>query len=413
MLTVIKRRQQPPSQSRREQEVSREQLIEMARNNMAHGNAGTIPQTEEVFKVPVGNYFEEPRWRDEMKQVFRRMPLMLAMTAELREPGDYKAMDVSGTPVLICRNKDGEIRAFVNMCSHRGSQIMDEGKGNAFRLTCPYHAWTFSLDGDLAGIFAAEDFGDIDKSCYGLEKLPCLEKAGLIWVTLDPRSTLDIELFLSGYDEMLAHFGFETWHHFASQRVDGPNWKIAYDGYMDLYHLPILHKATFGAEFPHQAIYYSWGPHQRVAGPMKGLDELLGDDEDKWPTELLVAGVWTIFPHISIAGFDGGGRSVMISQLFPGETPGTSYTIQNYLMAEAPADEASRKAARDQFDFLKYVVEVEDYGTGLKQQRALETRAKDHVLFGRNEEGGHNFHRWVDSILETSDEDLEKLFTTG
>ncbi len=102
----------------------------------------------------------------------------------------------------------------------------------------------------------------------------------------------------------------------------------------------------------------------------------------------------------------------MISQLFPGDTPGTSYTIQNYVMEKEP-DEAGRKAARDQFDFLRYVVQEEDYATGLKQQKALESRAKEYVLFGRNEEGGHNFHRWVDNILETADEDLPKLFQTG
>ena len=82
-------------------------------------------------------------------------------------------------------------------------------------------------------------------------------------------------------------------------------------------------------------------------------------------------------------------------------------------MAEEPKDDATVKAARDQLDFLRYVVAEEDYATGLKQQQAMETGAKDHVLFGRNEGGGHNFHRWVDAILETSDEDLPKLFQTG
>ena len=391
--------------------MSRELLIKMAKNNIAHGNAGTIPQTNDIFKVPAGNYFERERWQQEMKQVFRRMPLMLATTAELKQPGDFKAMDAGGIPVLISRTESGEVKAFVNMCSHRGSQLMAEGCGNTHRFTCPYHAWTYNPEGDLIGVYAPKDFGDIEKSDYGLTELPCLERAGLIWVTTNPKSTLDIELFLSGYDEMLSHFGFESWHMFAQQRVEGPNWKIAYDGYMDLYHLPILHKDTFGPDYPNQAIYYSWGPHQRVSGPMKGMKEIMGDDESKWPTELLIAGVWTIFPHVSIAGFDGGGRAVMISQLFPGETPGTSYTIQNYLMEKEPADEAARNAAHDQFNFLRYVVQEEDYATGLRQQKALETSAKDHVLFGRNEEGGHNFHRWVDTILETSDPDLPGLFT--
>ena len=393
--------------------MSRAQLIEMAKNNMAHAEAGTIPQTDDVLKVPAGNYYEEERWRQEMKLVFKRVPLMLAMTAELRENGDYKAMDAGGFPVLITRTGTGKVKAFLNMCGHRGSQVMEEGCGNTHRFTCPYHSWTYNPDGELVGIFSPKDFGEIDKSQYGLIELPCLEKAGLIWVTLDPKSTLDIELFLSGYDELLEHFGFETWHHFASQVVHGPNWKIAYDGYMDLYHLPILHKNTFGSDMPNQAIYYSWGPHQRVAGPAKGMEGMLGKTEDDWPTEFLIAGVWTIFPHISIAGFGGGGRSVMISQLFPGDTPGTSYTVQHYMMADEPTDEATIKAARNQLDFLRYVVQEEDYATGLKQQKALETGAKDHVLFGRNEEGGHNFHRWVDTILETSDEDLPKLFQTG
>ncbi len=392
--------------------MSRARLIEMAKANYEHGKAGTVPQAPDVFKVPARHYFDEGRWHAEMNQVFKRMPLMLAMTAELREVGDYKAMDAAGVPVLIARTDDGTVKAYVNMCSHRGAQIMEEGTGNTHRFTCPYHAWSYNRQGELIGILSPKEFGEIDKSCYGLTELPCLEKAGLIWVTIDPKSTLDIELFLSGYDDMLSHFGFDTWYHFASQVVEGPNWKIAYDGYMDLYHLPILHKNTFGPDFPNKAAYYSWGPHQCVSGPSTMLEHFEGMPEDAWPTEYLMAGVWTIFPHVSIAGFDGGGRAVMISQLFPGKTPGTSYTVQNYLMAEEPKADAIN-AARKQFEFLRYVVQEEDYATGIKQQKALETEAKEYVLFGRNEEGGHNFHRWVDTLIDTSDEDLPKLFQTG
>lgn len=82
-------------------------------------------------------------------------------------------------------------------------------------------------------------------------------------------------------------------------------------------------------------------------------------------------------------------------------------------MEKEPADSNAIREARNQFEFLKYVVEDEDYATGLKQQQALETGLREHVLFGRNEEGGHNFHRWVDTLLETADEDLPRLFQTG
>jgi|TARA_B110000037_G_scaffold35802_1_gene43586 phenylpropionate dioxygenase-like ring-hydroxylating dioxygenase large terminal subunit len=384
----------------------------MAHKNLAHAKAGTIEQKPDVYRVPSSHYYDEKRWKAEMDKVFRRMPLMLAMSAEIREPGDYKAMDAGKTPVLIVRTDSGRVKAFVNMCSHRGAQVMEAGKGNTHRFTCPYHAWSYNREGELIGILSNKDFGDIDKSCYGLTELPCLERAGLIWVTTDPKSTLDISTFLSGYDELLAHFGFESWHHFDSQIVPGPNWKIAYDGYMDLYHLPILHKDTFGADFPNKALYYKWGPHQRVSGPDATLSAYEDLPEAEWPTEHLISGVWTIFPHVSIAGFDSGGRAVMISQLFPGDTPETSFTIQNYVMEKAPNEEEAA-AAREQFKFLRYVVEEEDYATGIKQQHALRTGAKDHILFGRNEGGGHDFHQWVDTLLETADEDLEKLFTTG
>lgn len=392
--------------------MSKARLIEIAKENLEHARAGTLDLKPDIIQIPAEHYYDKDRWHAEMKKIFRRMPLMLAMTAELREVGDYKAMDAGGIPLIIVRGDDGKIRAFANACSHRGAQVQEEGKGNTHRFTCPYHAWSYNRQGELIGVFQEKDFGQVDRECNGLTELPSLERAGLIWVTTDHKSDLDIELFLSGYDDMLAHFDFENWHHFDAQRVEGPNWKIAYDGYMDLYHLPILHKNTFGPDFPNKANYFSWGPHQRVTGPDPSIEKYENLPEAEWPTAHLVAGVWTIFPHISIAGFDGGGRSVMLSQLFPGETPETSYTIQNYLMENEPTEEQA-EAAKGQFEFLKFVVQEEDYATGIKQQKALKSGAKEFVMFGRNEGGGHNFHRWVDTLLETPDEELNQLFKTG
>jgi len=212
-----------------------------------------------------------------------------------------------------------------------------------------------------------------------------------------------------GYDEVLGHFGFADWHFFERRTVKGPNWKIAYDGYMDLYHLPILHKNTFGPQMPNQAIYTAYGAHQRVSSPDPGLSALMDQPESSWPTARLMGGVWTIFPHISIASFEGGGRSVMFSQLFPGDSPEESYTVQNYVMEHAP-DAAQTEAATPQFKLLEYVVESEDYATGLAQQRALKTGVREHVLFGRNEGGGQHFHRLLDELLVTPDDQLNEFF---
>lgn len=392
--------------------MSKAQLIAKAKADLAHGRAGTMDLVDDIVQIPVENYYDQERWQNEVQKVFRRLPLVLAATAELREPGDYKAMEAAGVQVLLTRTRSGEVKAFVNMCSHRGAQLVANGAGNAHKFSCPYHAWTYSPDGDLVAIYGADDFGEVDKTCLGLTELPCLERAGIIWGTLDPDSTLDIAAFLSGYDSLLEQFGLVDWHHQHTQTVQGPNWKIAYDGYLDYYHLPILHRNTFGTEIGNQANYYSWGPHTHMGRPDTAWAEFEDKPEEEWPTDQLLSGVWTIFPHVSIASFGGGGRSIMLSQLFPGDTPETSYTNQIFLMEKAPDTEELQKEAAEQFAFLEFVVREEDYATGIALQKNLDVGAKSHVLFGRNEGGGQAFHRWVDTILETSDEDLPQLFQT-
>lgn len=389
--------------------MSRELLVEMVRRDIAHAKADTIEQCDDVLRVPAHHYFDPARFQLEVDLIFKRLPLMLALSTELARPGDYRALTAVGTPVLLARDRDGELRAFVNSCSHRGSQIVPDGSGNARRFVCPYHAWTYDQQGALVSIYQPQDFGDIDRSCHGLVPLPVTERAGLVWVVLDPGSTLDIESFLCGYDAMLAHFGFEKWHLVSRREVEGPNWKIAYDGYLDLYHLPILHKNSFGPQMPNRAHYYAWGPHQRVSSPMPVLAGLDGTPDEGLPDALLMAGVWTIFPHVSIAGFDAGGRGVLVSQLFPGRDAQSSLTVQSYLMEEEP-DEEVRKEAEKQADLLEYVVREEDYATGLRQQQALRTGARSHVLFGRNEGGGQSFHGWVDRLLEIEDGELSRAF---
>ena len=132
--------------------------------------------------------------------------------------------------------------------------------------------------------------------------------------------------------------------------------------------------------------------------PNPGLLRFEDQPEAKWDTQELLAGVWTIFPHVSIATFDAGTRAVLVSQLFPGASVGESVTVQSYLLAKEP-DAGEREAAEKMFELLGYVVREEDYATGLRQQRALATGARAEVLFGRNEGGGQRFHQHLDRLL--------------
>ncbi len=392
--------------------MSRKQLVEMARRNIAHVKAGTVDQEPDVFREPATNYFDPERWQVEVDRIFKRLPLMLGFTAELREPGSYKAMEVAGVPVLITRGQDGEARAFVNMCSHRGAIVVPEGVGTARQFSCPYHGWAYSLDGELVGILNPEMFGELDTSCLGFTPLPVAERAGLIFVVLTPGAPLDVDAFLCGYDEMLEHLGFDKCQVVGRQTIAGPNWKVAYDGYLDFYHLPILHRNSFGANIPNKALYDAWGPHQRVSMPNPTFLPLEDVPEDEWDVEAMIGGVWTIFPHVSVADFDAGGKLYMVSQLFPGPTADESMTIQNFLATFEPGEE-HQVLIDEQMAFLENVVTNEDYYTGLRIQCSVKTGAKTEFLFGKNEGGGQRFHRWVDALIQADDTDLPRLFAVG
>jgi nitrite reductase/ring-hydroxylating ferredoxin subunit len=388
---------------------SRKALVEMARRNLAHVRAGTADQAAGVARVPARHYCDPERGRLEQERIFRRLPLVLGFSCELREPGAYKALEAAGVPVLIVRGDGGGVRAFRNVCRHRGAIVAPDGLGCARRFTCPYHGWSYDARGALVGIANRAEFGEVDAAGLGLTPLPAAERAGLVFVSLSPDAPLDLDTFLCGYGEVLAHLGLEQCHLVGRQGVAGPNWKIAYDGYLDFYHLPILHRDSFGPKMPSRALYDAWGPHQRVSFPNPALARFEALPEEEWDPEALIGGVWTVFPHVSIADFDAGGKLYMVSQLFPGPGVGESLTVQSFLATREP-DAAQRAAIEETMRFLEHVVRDEDYFTGLRIQRALGSGALEHVLFGRNEGGGQRFHRFVDALLQAEAAELPSLF---
>jgi phenylpropionate dioxygenase-like ring-hydroxylating dioxygenase large terminal subunit len=393
--------------------MSREKLVAMAERTIAHNKAGTVHLTESVTTIPASNYFDPERWQREVDMIFKRVPLLLAMTAEIKEVNSYKAIDVVGMPVLISRGADGIARAFVNMCSHRGAQLVDPGVGTARRFACPYHNWTYNQEGDLVGVFKQDDFGQLDTSCLGLTQLPIAERAGLIWVTLSPDSKLDFDAFFAGYDEMLEFCDFASMNHFGTRILAGPNWKISFDGYVDFYHLPILHKNTFGPDMSPDALFHRVGPHQRVTGPRGNWAKLEGRPTSEWPDSVLTGGVWSVFPHGSIAGFEIEGHKIyQVARVFPGATADESVTYLDFI-STAPKTDEFIAAANRQIAFLENVVRDEDYATGLKIQRTVKTGAKKVLHFGRNEGGAQYVHGWLDALLVTADEDLNELFRNG
>lgn len=396
-------------------EYEKQQINQMVTRALAHATAGTTDSTPEIYRLPVELY--SPRsWEEEMNAIFRRLPLMLALSTELRQVGDYKAMKVLDVPLLIVRGEDMQLRAFINACRHRGRAVTQthEEKGNVRSFVCPYHAWRFGTDGSLLSVADPRKFGEVDKSLRGLVELPCEERVGFVWVCITPGLVFNLDEYLGGMLDELTCLEADKWFLHGTSRLDSANWKIAHDGYLESYHIPFLHSETLSKFWNRESassvsLYDSFGPlpcgpHQRMGGNAWGNDPVLisrmKDVPPEQYTEKHFHAVRTLFPHISISGDKNGG---MVSQLFP-VTPERCITIQNHVNTRDPASYTSEEAEAMKKRIALYakIVQEEDYDTSFSIQAALNSGANQEMLFGRNEGGAQNFHRSVAHYVEAS-----------
>ncbi|OYU35514.1 SRPBCC family protein [Novosphingobium sp. PASSN1] len=361
--------------------------------------------TSAVKRVPARSYTDPDQWKAEMELVFRRLPLMLAFTAELPKPGDYKAMDVIGLPVLINRDKAGTVRAFLNVCPHRGAPVAGEGHGNCPRFTCKYHGWTFGPDGRLIGVSEASKFGTVDKADLALRELPAAERAGMIFVSLTPGAPMDIEDFTRGYLEDFEGLGLADWTYLGNRVIEGANWKVAIDGYLEGYHFASLHPQTIYPRTPSNCAHYeAFGPHMRIGFPQHRIVETLpAVPREEWGAQENNGFDFAriLFPNVSMFIAP---EITQVAQLFPGPTPDRNRTVLTYLRREPIRDEADREQAEAAMNFFRDVTYTEDYLIGMDVQQGLQSGAHDEFLFGRNEPGNQYFHEWLDWYLQDDTE---------
>jgi len=379
--------------------MRRSEYINLARRLIAHLEAGTTDSAPSVKHIPVQNYIDPGRWQREMTHIFKRLPLLLAFTCEMSHPGDFKSIKVVDVPVLITRGEDGMVRAFIGVCSHRGTVLTEEGKGQCDFFTCPYHGWTFDQKGELTGIAGRNKFGEIDRRSRGLTQLPCVERAGLIFVSLDAKATIDLETYLGGMLAELESFGFERWHMYRQNELPTANWKVAHDGYLEGYHFSTLHPNTIGKQVMSNIMTYdAYGPHQRVGFPTYKISRMCEKPESEWETDEGVTVVRTIFPNVSFAISDRGG---MVSQLLPGPGPDRSRTIQNHIYAQVPANDEERAQMDAAVNLFISAVEKEDNWVCEKIQKGLLSGGNKDFVFGKNELGLHRLHEWIDHYLNS------------
>ena len=204
-------------------------LITVAKRLLANVDGDRGDLSADVLEVPVSSYLDPVRFEREMDAVFHRSPLLVALSVDVAQPGDYTTLSVAGRPILVTRSDDGAVRAFLNICRHRGARVANECFGQARRFTCPYHSWVYDTSGRLVGNTAREAFEGIDVT--GLIELPTAERSGAVFAVLTPGTPMDIDAWLGDMASALEILELDKlFRHREGLPADSGNWKTTADG---------------------------------------------------------------------------------------------------------------------------------------------------------------------------------------
>jgi choline monooxygenase len=251
-------------------------------------DAFTRAETYEATRLPVelattlipDAYTEQSFFDLEREQVFAHSWIPVCVADEVAQPGDFLVVEAAGRSVIVCRNREGALRAHHNVCRHRGSRLCDPGAGHAERFfKCPYHSWAYDLDGKCLGtplftpdsevpqdqraIFDMSDVKAFDRADYGLHPVRCEQWGVLIFVCLDDEAPALLDE-LGDLPKRLAGFRLEEWQ--LERRLEyeiAANWKLIAENFMEYYHLPWVHPSLVKVS-PMDAHYRWQGPGKYV-----------------------------------------------------------------------------------------------------------------------------------------------------
>ena len=359
---------------------------------------GTTHMLPDVMENPVAKYTDPDRLQQEIDILFRKFPLILGHASDLKEPGDFMTHDETGVPILVTRSQDGEIRAFLNVCRHRGARLEDAPCGKARTFTCPYHAWTYGLDGKLRGMPQPVGFQNVDRSELGLVALPAFERFGMIWVVPSVRKDpLDLDAWIAPMEEQLKSLNLDSHVVFRKWSLDRKmSWRLALEGFQESYHFCSAHRETACAGYlDNQSVHLNFKPHVRHAVPLPNVLDLRDKDPDTWEYRPHFMTQNYIFPANFIQVMT---DHVYVHTIIP-TGPGTCVFQCMMLIDKPPATEKAERYWQKNYDLIRVVFD-EDFVIGEGIQKGLATGANENFVFGKYECGLHFGQQAIDEALE-------------
>jgi phenylpropionate dioxygenase-like ring-hydroxylating dioxygenase large terminal subunit len=305
-------------------------------------------------------------------------------------------------PLLLTRARDGEVRVFLNVCRHRGARLVLP-QGEVCRrqvLACPYHSWTYRLDGSLAGVPRGEVFAGLDRDRLGLVRLPAAERHGLLWAMLDRHCELpDIAAHLGELDREFAALGVAGYRCYRQHALTrAANWKLIVDAFLEVYHVTRLHSGTIGRFFTDAvSVGDALGRHLRyLVARADTAASLAVLPPEAWSPQRHATLVHYVFPN-SIFVY----HPDYISHLglFPNAADETLF-VHTMLIPEEPQDDKAQAHWQRSFALMDDAVfNAEDLAVCEAIQRGLASGANEALTLGGLERNLVHFHAAVEAAL--------------
>lgn len=364
--------------------------VEVVERIFNHIDNKTTDRGEKVWREPAENYVSQARFDSEI-QLLRRLPVPFCPSAALTEAGSYVARTAAGTPLIAVRGEDGVVRAFRNACRHRGMAVAS-GTGCARAFVCPYHSWTYDLDGRLKHIPGKDGFPGLDPATHGLVPVTAEERGGLVFITQDdPIAPGALELLPDLFTPGQQVFD-------ATEFTDEANWKLVAETSMEGYHIKSLHNRSFYPYgFDNLNVVETFGPNSRIVFPFRRIEKLRDLPPDERRLDGMVTDVYQLFPNAHVSRLSNHSLLVILEPVSPSRTRYVFYRLSN---DDGSGKAADLEEARHDAGFVKDTGLHEDQDAAMAIQQSLETGANSHFTFGHFEQAIVHFHKGLTEHLK-------------
>ena len=361
-----------------------------------HIATGSTTDAGGVMRAPMSDFTDPELYLREKEAFFRKEPLCMGLSSELPQPNTYWSDNATGMPILMVRDGQGHFRAFANVCRHRGSLVVEEGRGSRSRFTCPFHAWTYGNTGDLIAVNKSSQFGDVSDLGLSLFELPSAELYGTLWVRPIQGDPIDEEDCLGGLQDDFRNWNLSDHPFIGMQIIDARmNWKLVIDSYGEIYHLNVLHKESIGdAVIGNAQTLATFEKNLRmvVANQKFNLLRMLLPYPDRWPYKQVTQTIYFLYPNV-IMMIDSFGIDFL--RIFPlNDSPSHSRTIHTWYIDPKVQKQFQDQGLshEDKLKLFRESVEQEDYVMGADIQKNAELKIQEEIVLGRNEESLQHFH---------------------